>query len=113
MQTDANGQPVMLSDPNAMPPKAPKHGRNKSKAAKARQERKCGIASGAFFGSAYVPSASGGWSMLHLWGFNAAAGSPLADGFVDHLVTKYDGHMGNALNNSDTRNWAKAMGVDR
>ena len=42
---------------------------------------------------------------------NAAGGSPLADGFVNHLVTKYDGHIGNALNNADTRNWAKAMGL--
>ncbi len=42
---------------------------------------------------------------------SARGGSPLADGFVDHLVTKYDGHMGNALGNSDTRNWAKAMGL--
>lgn len=42
---------------------------------------------------------------------NASGGSPLADGFVDHLVTKYDGHLGNALGNTDTRNWAKAMGL--
>lgn len=45
----------------------------------------------------------------------AAAGTkggvPLADGFVNHVVTKYNGNIRHALGNSDTRNWAKAMGV--
>jgi hypothetical protein len=36
---------------------------------------------------------------------------PIADGFVSHLVTKYDGNIQKALGNGDTRNWAKAMGV--
>lgn len=41
----------------------------------------------------------------------ARIGTPIADGFVNHLVTKYDGNIQKALSNGDTRNWAKAMGV--
>lgn len=44
-------------------------------------------------------------------GATGGVSSPLADGFVNHLVSKYDGHVGNAFNNADTRNWAKAMGL--
>lgn len=120
-QTDANGQPVMLSDPS-MPPKAPKHRRNKSKAAKAAKATDLTnySSSGAMPSSAVPLSTMATQSNSPLptnmpnalpVGSAPAASSPLADGFIDHLVTKYDGHMGNALSNSDTRNWAKAMGL--
>lgn len=110
MQTDANGQPVMLSNPYTMPPKAPKHGRNKSKAAKIDKSENAVLPAVPTSSQPYMPAATGSVVNAVPSG-NAAAPSPLADGFVDHLVTKYDGHMGNALNNSDTRNWAKAMGL--
>ncbi|MBP6746438.1 hypothetical protein KA344_14470 [bacterium] len=109
MQTDANGQPVMLPNPYTMPPKAPKHGRNKSKAAKIDKNENAVSPAVPASSQGYMPSAAGMANAAPIG--NAAAPSPLADGFVDHLVTKYDGHMGNALNNSDTRNWAKAMGL--
>jgi hypothetical protein len=113
MQTDANGQPVILSDPNSMPPKAPKHGRNKSKSAKASKNDNAVSPAVPPLAQPYLPSAPGTVTNVTQAGVSSsgAAGSPLADGFVDHLVKKYDGHMGNALNNADTRNWAKAMGV--
>jgi len=41
----------------------------------------------------------------------AGSGSPVAQGFIDHLVSKYQGDMSKALSNSDTRSWARAMGV--
>jgi len=37
--------------------------------------------------------------------------SPIAEGFINHVVTKYDGNIQSALQNHDTRNWAKAMGL--
>lgn len=114
LQTDANGQPVMPSEPNSMPPKAPKHGRNKSKSAKASKTDNAVSPAVPSLAQPYVPSAPGAMTNATQAGVSssaAASGSPLADGFVDHLVKKYDGHMGNALNNTDTRNWAKAMGV--
>jgi len=40
-----------------------------------------------------------------------AAANPLAQGFIDHLVSKYDGDMSKALASQDTRSWAKAMGL--
>jgi hypothetical protein len=121
-QTDANGQPVMLNDPNSMPPKAPKHGRNKSKAAKAAKSSELtnypstgGVPSPAVPASTMATqsnlSQSSNMPGALPVGSAPATSSPLADGFIDHLVTKYDGHMGNALSNSDTRNWAKAMGL--
>ena len=109
MQTDANGQPVMLSNPYSMPPKAPKHGRNKSKAAKLDKNEN--IVSPAVPTSAQSNVPLAGGMVNAVPSGTGAAPSPLADGFVSHLVTKYDGHMGNALTNSDTRNWAKAMGL--
>ncbi|CAN5147413.1 hypothetical protein BH11CYA1_BH11CYA1_28320 [soil metagenome] len=119
-QTDANGQPVLLTEPTGMPPKAPKHGRHKSKSAKNSANSDSAFGSGATppavpaASQPYSPSALGSTTPLNGAGSGVSAkatASPLADGFIDHLVTKYDGNMGNALNNSDTRNWAKAMGV--
>ncbi len=116
--------PTALRHARDMPPKAPKAPRSR----KHKDEKQSagegtngtvqtnpvataggatgGVASGAAAGSTavVVNGAAGG-------AVNAAGGSPLADGFVNHLVSKYDGHMGNALNNADTRNWAKAMGL--
>lgn len=40
-----------------------------------------------------------------------SAASPLAQGFIDHLNSKYEGDLSKALANSDTRSWARAMGV--
>ena len=36
---------------------------------------------------------------------------PLAAGFINHINANYQGDMSRALSNSDTRSWAKAMGV--
>jgi len=40
-----------------------------------------------------------------------ALGRPLAEGFINHLNTNYQGDMSKALGNNDTRSWARAMGV--
>jgi hypothetical protein len=40
-----------------------------------------------------------------------ALGRPLAEGFINHLNSNYQGDMAKALNNTDTRSWAKAMGI--
>ncbi len=109
MQTDANRQPVMLSNPYSMPPKAPKHGRNKSKAGKTDKSEDMVSPAVSTSSQSNLPPASGMVNAVPSG--NVATASPLADGFVSHLVTKYDGHMGNALTNTDTRNWAKAMGL--
>lgn len=37
--------------------------------------------------------------------------NPLAQGFIDHLNSKYDGDISKALASPDTRSWAKAMGL--
>lgn len=42
---------------------------------------------------------------------NGQAGAPLAQGFIDHLNNNYQGDIGKALGDNDTRNWAKAMGL--
>ena len=38
-------------------------------------------------------------------------GRPLAEGFINHLNSNYQGDMSKALGNNDTRSWARAMGV--
>jgi hypothetical protein len=40
-----------------------------------------------------------------------ALGRPLAEGFINHLNTNYQGDMSKALGNQDTRSWARAMGI--
>jgi hypothetical protein len=40
-----------------------------------------------------------------------AMARPLAEGFINHLNSNYQGDMSKALGNSDTRSWAKAMGL--
>ncbi|MBU6454551.1 MAG: hypothetical protein KGS72_22470 [Cyanobacteria bacterium REEB67] len=40
-----------------------------------------------------------------------AIARPLAEGFINHLNSNYQGDMSKALGNSDTRSWAKAMGL--
>jgi hypothetical protein len=42
---------------------------------------------------------------------NGQGSAPLAQGFVDHLNNNYQGDIGKALGDNDTRNWAKAMGL--
>jgi hypothetical protein len=40
-----------------------------------------------------------------------AVGRPLAEGFINHLNGNYQGDMSKALSNTDTRSWARAMGI--
>ncbi|MBS1994991.1 MAG: hypothetical protein JSS86_01715 [Cyanobacteria bacterium SZAS LIN-2] len=52
---------------------------------------------------AFVPAATTSAS--------AGLGRPLAEGFINHLNSNYQGDMSKALSNNDTRSWARAMGV--
>lgn len=130
MSPNLPSQPIVQS---TMPPKAPGHKLSRRERAQLEADRKAGLnqptvtstsvpvpsvvsPSGSMQGSSLVsppvsspvPKSSQAAAGSAV---NASGGSPLADGFVDHLVTKYDGHLGNALGNADTRNWAKAMGL--
>jgi hypothetical protein len=44
-------------------------------------------------------------------GPGSAVGRPLAEGFINHLNGNYQGDMSKALSNTDTRSWARAMGI--
>lgn len=41
----------------------------------------------------------------------AQPSNPLAQGFIDHVVSRYDGNIAKALGSQDTRSWARAMGL--
>lgn len=71
-------------------------------------------------GQSYYPNGSGqvlpppvmpSVPAVPLAGGTVQGGSPLAQGFIDHLNSKYQGDLSKALSNSDTRSWAKAMGL--
>lgn len=53
--------------------------------------------------SAYVLGGAGGVA--------PGASLPLADGFVNNIVTKHNGNMKAALGDPATANWAKALGI--
>jgi len=125
----SQGQQMLPAAQQIMPPKAPGHKRNSNRhghgqSASGSDSTTTGPAPVNTASNAASPplispppavqgltSSSSSSSSSKGMSASASGGSPLADGFVNHLVTKYDGHMGNALNNPDTRNWAKAMGL--
>jgi hypothetical protein len=44
-------------------------------------------------------------------GSRASAASPLAESFINHVNNRFNGDMSKALSDTETRNWAKSMGV--
>ncbi len=89
--------PVAAMPPTTPPSASPAFSSNKAATAPATTP---GVAPPAVAPAALAPPIPG-----------QSIGRPLAEGFINHLNGNYQGDMAKALSNTDTRSWARAMGI--
>lgn len=58
-----------------------------------------------------APAPPQGFGMANGASVPSGAASPLAESFINHVNNRFNGDMSKALSDTETRNWARSMGV--